>query len=437
MSQPPALDPRAGARPVTPRTALLVNPFYPKDPHASFGKHVLTPTLALTSFAAATPAALASPLLGREPPRRTPALPPHARSRRHHRPSHFRQTRLRARPLVPHPRQQSRPRRTPRPLLPRRVRPPRRRPRARRRRPALAPHPRRRRSRPPRLRYAASYENDYRDDPPPRRALLHRSSFLTTTSLIATRGCHNRCGFCYLATDGLRMPYRMRDPEQIAAEFAADDQPYAVFIDNNLGSRPDYLRALCLALRPLERSGAPPSPSTSLTTPRLVRDMALAGCTGVFVGFESLTDENLVRRPQENAPHRRLRPARPPPPRQRHPGQRLFRPRLRSRPQGRLRGDRRMDRTEPPRVRHLPHPHALSRHPALPPDGIRRPPPPPRLEPLRHRPRRLPSPAHDARRARRRLRLDLPPALLPHLHLAPPSRRLARRPALLSHVLLI
>ncbi|HET9220742.1 MAG TPA: hypothetical protein VFR18_27425, partial [Terriglobia bacterium] len=37
------------------RHALLINPFYPKDPHASFGKHVLTPTLALTSIAAATP----------------------------------------------------------------------------------------------------------------------------------------------------------------------------------------------------------------------------------------------------------------------------------------------------------------------------------------------------------------------------------------------
>src|SRR5215470_5081627 len=35
--------------------ALLINPFYAKDPNASFGKHVLTPTLALTSIAAATP----------------------------------------------------------------------------------------------------------------------------------------------------------------------------------------------------------------------------------------------------------------------------------------------------------------------------------------------------------------------------------------------
>src|ERR1700754_4640421 len=41
--------------PVVPRYALLLNPFYPKDPHASFGKHVLTPTLALTSIAGATP----------------------------------------------------------------------------------------------------------------------------------------------------------------------------------------------------------------------------------------------------------------------------------------------------------------------------------------------------------------------------------------------
>ena len=48
----PRLDPDLRTRPPRPRTALLLNPFYPKDPHASFGKHVLTPSLALTSIAA-------------------------------------------------------------------------------------------------------------------------------------------------------------------------------------------------------------------------------------------------------------------------------------------------------------------------------------------------------------------------------------------------
>src|SRR5450759_4905458 len=55
MSRPPFLDPAIPVGPVQPRYALLVNPFYPKDPNASFGKHVLTPSLALTSFAATTP----------------------------------------------------------------------------------------------------------------------------------------------------------------------------------------------------------------------------------------------------------------------------------------------------------------------------------------------------------------------------------------------
>src|SRR5690348_15766240 len=55
MRVAPRLDPDWQTGPVCPRTALLINPFYPKDPHASFGKHVLTPTLALTSIAASTP----------------------------------------------------------------------------------------------------------------------------------------------------------------------------------------------------------------------------------------------------------------------------------------------------------------------------------------------------------------------------------------------
>src|SRR5215510_16509270 len=55
MARPPRLDAANPIGPIRPRYALLINPFYPKDPNASFGKHVLTPTLALTSFAATTP----------------------------------------------------------------------------------------------------------------------------------------------------------------------------------------------------------------------------------------------------------------------------------------------------------------------------------------------------------------------------------------------
>ena len=55
MTTAPALDPNEPGGPTEPYYVLLINPFYPKDANASFGKHVLTPTLALTSFAATTP----------------------------------------------------------------------------------------------------------------------------------------------------------------------------------------------------------------------------------------------------------------------------------------------------------------------------------------------------------------------------------------------
>ena len=55
MAVAPALGPIRSDRTVATHCALLVNPFYAKDPRASFGKHVLTPTLALTSIAGATP----------------------------------------------------------------------------------------------------------------------------------------------------------------------------------------------------------------------------------------------------------------------------------------------------------------------------------------------------------------------------------------------
>jgi radical SAM superfamily enzyme YgiQ (UPF0313 family) len=86
----------------------------------------------------------------------------------------------------------------------------------------------------------------------------------------------------------------MRDPAQIAAEFEADGQPYGVFIDNNLGSNRMYLRELCEALRPLNKIWSAAVSIDVTDDPSLIRTMALAGCTGVFVGFESLTDENLA-----------------------------------------------------------------------------------------------------------------------------------------------
>jgi radical SAM superfamily enzyme YgiQ (UPF0313 family) len=89
------------------------------------------------------------------------------------------------------------------------------------------------------------------------------------------------------------MPYQTDDVERVAAQLRDSGEPYAVFVDNNLGSKPDYLRRLCRALRPLGKIWSAAVTVDVADDPFLVREMALAGCTGVFIGFESLTMDNL------------------------------------------------------------------------------------------------------------------------------------------------
>ena len=293
MREAPVLDPAWETPLPRPHHALLLNPFYPKDPHGSFGKHVLTPTLALTSIAGATPhdwevAYWDENLLQGPPPsdpfpsvvgitvhltfaRRAYALADWYRARGAkvvlgglHVASCPDEAAPHADALAIGEGVQ---------LWPRILED------------AAAGRLR--------TRYVGSYRRPYREDPAPRRAIVPRRDFLTTSSMIATRGCHNRCGFCYLSTDGLHIPYQMRDVEQIAAEVVANDEPYFVFTDNNLGSRPEYLRALCRALAPLGKIWSAAVTIDVTDDPALVREMALAGCTAVFVGLETLTGENL------------------------------------------------------------------------------------------------------------------------------------------------
>lgn len=290
----PALDGEFWPKRVRRKGALLINPFYPKDPHASFGKHVLTPTLALTSVAGSTPADWTvrywdENLLQGHPPRwpfpSVVGITVHLTfAKRAYELAAWYRTRG-AKVVMGGLHVLSCP-------------------------DEVAPHAdaivlaEGAQIWPQILRdveagqlqkvYRGSYVKPYREEATPRRDLLPRRSFLTTSSLIASRGCHNRCGFCYLATEGLHVPYQMLDVEQVVEQFRDDRQPYGVFIDNNLGSRPQYLKRLCRALRPLEKIWSAAVSIDVTDDPSVVREMALAGCTGVFVGFESLSDRNLI-----------------------------------------------------------------------------------------------------------------------------------------------
>jgi radical SAM superfamily enzyme YgiQ (UPF0313 family) len=142
--------------------------------------------------------------------------------------------------------------------------------------------------------YQGNYETPFDLEPRPRRDLVDRASYLTTASLIATRGCANRCSFCYLSTSSVRRRYEARNPGDVARELAAIDEPYAVFVDNNLGSDREYLRSLCLALKPVGKIWSAAVTPDVADDPALVRAMSAAGCMGVFLGLESVNPASLA-----------------------------------------------------------------------------------------------------------------------------------------------
>jgi radical SAM superfamily enzyme YgiQ (UPF0313 family) len=293
MAMAPPLDPDAVPGPMRRRYALLINPFYRKDPNCSFGKHVLTPTLALAATAAGTPPHWELRYWDENLLQGPPPLAPFPEvvgitvhltfaTRAYQLAGWYRQ--WGAKVILGGLHVSSAPDEAAShadaiaigegvqlwPEILKDVE-------AGKLKPV----------------YRGDYRRSYRDDPMPRKDLLSHRDFLTTSSVVATRGCHNRCGFCYLSTRGVHMPYQLRDAEQVVAEIKADGQPYNVFVDNNLGSRPEYLRRLCKALAPLKIIWSAALTLDVTDDPTLVKDMALAGCTGVFIGFESLSLQNL------------------------------------------------------------------------------------------------------------------------------------------------
>ena len=294
MHEAPLLYDCPPSEPPQPYHALLINPFYPKDPHGSFGKHVLTPSRALVALAGSTPPEWTvthwdeNLLLGAPPLKPFPqvvGITVHLTfAKRAYELSRWYRRRG-ALVVLGGPHTVSCPEEAaphadalaigegvqlwPRILSDAAAG-------------ALQPS------------YRENYHHPYREEPPPRREILDRRGFLTTAGLIATRGCHNRCSFCYLSTNGLHIPQQSRDVEQVVEEFLASRETYAVLIDNNLASDREYLLNLCQALRPHNRIWSAAVSVELAEDPQLVREMALAGCTGVFVGFESLNETNLI-----------------------------------------------------------------------------------------------------------------------------------------------
>jgi len=119
------------------------------------------------------------------------------------------------------------------------------------------------------------------------RQLLKNGAYITLNALQATRGCRNHCDFCSVAPFN-RHKLRTRPVEDVIAELNTLGK-YVLFMDDNLTQDRAYAEALFTAMLPLKKKWFSQSSITIANDEELLGLAARSGCSGLFMGFESLS----------------------------------------------------------------------------------------------------------------------------------------------------
>ena len=128
----------------------------------------------------------------------------------------------------------------------------------------------------------------------PRRDLFDAKHYPPIATIQTSRGCPFACNFCAVTTI-FGHKYRLRSAEDVLSEIETLEDNYIFFLDDNIVGSPAYSRELFRALIPHNKRWIGQASTTVIKDPELLKLMAQSGCKGLFVGFESLLDENLKK----------------------------------------------------------------------------------------------------------------------------------------------
>ena len=126
----------------------------------------------------------------------------------------------------------------------------------------------------------------------PKRNLLNRKGYFFTNTVQTTRGCPFDCVFCSV-TSFYGRTYRVRPVENVISEIGQMEKGFLFFVDDNIVGKPSYAKELFGALIPLKIKWFSQASLSVVKDRELLNLAQRSGCKGLFIGFESLSQENL------------------------------------------------------------------------------------------------------------------------------------------------
>ncbi len=152
-------------------------------------------------------------------------------------------------------------------------------------------------------RYDQAADFDLSNPVFPARYLLDKRKYFTMDVFEATRTCIHSCDFCVAPAAWGSKPFN-KPVEHVIEDIRRQDARKFIFIDLNLISDSDYAAKLFRAMIPLKVRWFGLSTTLIGRRPELLDLMEKSGCTGLLLGFESISSLNLKQtRKTFNAPH--------------------------------------------------------------------------------------------------------------------------------------
>lgn len=131
--------------------------------------------------------------------------------------------------------------------------------------------------------------------PQARREIFKGSGHLFTNTIQTTRGCPFDCEFCSV-TAFYGRKYRKRPLEQVLAELQElrKANSFVFFVDDNIVADRRYSLPLFEGMKGMGLKWLSHAPIDFAEDQELMKAAGESGCVGMFVGFESLSQESLV-----------------------------------------------------------------------------------------------------------------------------------------------
>lgn len=141
--------------------------------------------------------------------------------------------------------------------------------------------------------YRGSCEGSARRVPLARRDFMNPKAYLVPNTIVTSRGCPHACSFCYKSGFWGRHYYEPRPVSDIERELASFEGKFAFVLDDNFLSNRRHAREVFCLLREAGFVWQAAGSLDVVRHPGFLHEAYEAGCRSLFVGFESLSPENM------------------------------------------------------------------------------------------------------------------------------------------------